>query len=356
MNNTTFSQQILTWYDQHGRKNLPWQKTVTPYTTWISEIMLQQTQVETVIPYYQRFTKQFPTIQTLATAPIDEILHLWTGLGYYARARNLHKTAQIIHEKHQCQFPTNINDIIALPGIGKSTAGAIASLALGQRQAILDGNVKRVLTRYYQIKGWPGTPKNHNTLWQKAEKLLPQKRNAAYTQAIMDLGATLCTKTNPNCPHCPIQTNCQAHTNNTQHLYPEKKPPKTKPTKQTTLLILTNPQNQILLTQRPTKGIWGGLWSFPDHPQHITTPTELKKHLTHLNPNITPQNSKWQQPFRHTFTHYHLDIQPIIININNIETINEKTPETWLTLEKPLKLGLPAPIKKIIETLKAEKK
>src|SRR5690606_6541720 len=206
-----FAQRVLVWFDQHGRKHLPWQQGITPYRVWLSEIMLQQTQVATVIPYFERFIARFPDVQSLAAAPIDDVLHLWTGLGYYARARNLHRCAQTIVRDYGGEFPASVAALSELPGIGRSTAGALASIAHQQRAAILDGNVKRVLARHHAIDGWPGTTQTLSQLWQFAEQHTPDKRSDHYTQAMMDLGATVCTRSKPACDHCPVADSCIAY-------------------------------------------------------------------------------------------------------------------------------------------------
>ncbi|MBD3609161.1 MAG: A/G-specific adenine glycosylase, partial [Gammaproteobacteria bacterium] len=268
MSEAHFAERLLVWFDQHGRKELPW-KSSDPYRVWISEIMLQQTQVTTVIPYFERFITRFPDIATLAMAKQDEVLHLWTGLGYYARARNLHKAAQIIQQQYQGRFPEDFDQVIALPGIGRSTAGAILAQAMEQRHAILDGNVKRLLSRLYVIEGWPGEKQTENKLWQLAEELTPRQRIADYTQAVMDIGATLCKRSKPDCDHCPFHNHCQARRQGRQAELPHRKPKKDKPVKRCHMLILQDAQGHVLLQQRPPSGIWGGLWSLPECPEDI---------------------------------------------------------------------------------------
>ena len=226
---TAFSKKLLTWWDKSGRKDLPWQKNINPYRVWVSEIMLQQTQVTTVIPYFEKFMTKFPNVQSLAMANVDQVLHLWTGLGYYARARNLHKTAIIICEQYSARFPCDIDTMQSLPGIGRSTAAAILSIANGAHHAILDGNVKRVLTRLHTVDGWPGENKVMQQLWQLAEQYTPKKRVADYTQAIMDLGATLCTRSKPTCEQCPAQNQCLSFLQSRQTEFPNKKPKKQSP-------------------------------------------------------------------------------------------------------------------------------
>lgn len=276
-----FTRSVLRWYKKHGRHDLPWQKDINAYRVWVSEIMLQQTQVNTVIPYYERFMQTFPTVRDLAQADIDEVLHLWTGLGYYARARNLHKSARIIHTDHNNRFPDDLESIVALPGIGRSTAGAILSLALNQVAPILDGNVKRVLARYHRVEGWPGNKKTEQKLWQLAESVTPDKEFAAYTQAIMDLGATVCTRSNPLCDQCPVNNGCEARETGTQEQYPGKKPKKTLPVKQTIFTIIENDKGEVLLEKRLPQGIWGGLWSFPNvNPNRIRLTGYMRQKVT----------------------------------------------------------------------------
>ncbi|MEX1236805.1 MAG: A/G-specific adenine glycosylase, partial [Pseudomonadales bacterium] len=251
----SFSTRILQWYDHHGRTNLPWQQDVSPYRVWISEIMLQQTRVQAVIPYFERFMQRFPSVHALAGATEDEVLHLWTGLGYYARARNLHKTARIISDDHRGKFPDTVNELCELPGIGRSTAGAIVSIAGGRRAPILDGNVKRVLARCFGIEGWPGQSNTANQLWQKAEELTPDRRVADYTQAIMDLGATLCVRAAPNCAACPMESICVANRGARVEQLPGKKPRKAMPIKSTCMLLVENAAAELLLEKRDSRGV-----------------------------------------------------------------------------------------------------
>ncbi len=340
---TPFAQQLLTWYDQHGRKTLPWQSPITPYRVWVSEIMLQQTQVETVIPYYERFMASFSTVEDLARAPVDEVLHLWTGLGYYARARNLHKCAIAVVKEHQGQFPDEPEALEALPGIGRSTAAAIASIAFEKPTAILDGNVKRVLARHRAIGGWPGQTATAGALWKVAETNMPQTRCGAYTQAIMDLGATLCKRTKPQCPKCPVANSCAAYAQETVLQYPGKKPKKIKPEKATHLLLI-EANGQVLLEQRPAQGIWGGLWCLPEH----TDKTTLLKTIGQQYPNVS-HIAHWAS-WRHTFTHYHLDITPVHVRLPH-KTSNNIADTLWYNLAAPPKVGLAAPVKRLLAQL-----
>jgi len=347
VSDTQFSQQLLKWFDLHGRTHLPWQQQPSPYHVWLSEIMLQQTQVNTVIDYYQRFTEQFPDIISLANAPLDDVLALWTGLGYYARARNLHKTAIIITEQYQSVMPADIEQLIALPGIGRSTAGAIMALAFHQNFAILDGNVKRVLCRYFAISGWPGKKEIENKLWQRANDLLPKQRIAHYIQAQMDLGATLCTRSKPDCPRCPLKTQCQAFLHDIPQNYPTAKIKKAIPTRQTHWIIAQLSSGKVLLEQRPNSGIWGGLWSFPEAESNEVVPLKCQDTL---KLNITKIAVK--PTINHTFTHFKLTIYPYIINcaINN-DQIAENKNMTWYKIDDALQLGLPAPVKSFLQLL-----
>lgn len=349
MNSTErFSDRLLTWFDQAGRKDLPWQQQTTPYRVWLSEIMLQQTQVNTVIPYYTRFTQQFADITSLANASVDDVLALWTGLGYYARARNLHKTAIIVTESYQGNMPSNLNGLIALPGIGRSTAGAIMALAHHQCFAILDGNVKRVLTRYAAIEGWPGNKKTEDKLWRYAEQLLPQYRFANYIQAQMDLGSTICTRSKPNCLACPLNTDCQAYLTNNPMAYPTSKPKKTIPTRQTHWLIAQNSEGKLLLEQRNPHGIWGGLWSFPE--------TESKQAIhdyCQLTTHFTSNTRQSLNTIKHVFSHFKLDIHPHLIQCtSNLNHMADNTKLKWYKISEALQLGLPAPAKSLIQLLR----
>ena len=336
-----FHEQVLAWFDQYGRKNLPWQQNISCYRTWVSEIMLQQTQVKTVIPYYHKFMQQYPTVSTLAEAPLDEVLHLWTGLGYYARARNLHKSAQIIVAQYGGEFPAQFDDIVALPGIGRSTAGAICAIALQQHYPILDGNVKRVLARYAAIGAPLSMSAAVEQLWNLATQLTPKRRVADYTQAMMDLGAMICTRTKPDCHACPLQHNCVAYQTQTQYLYPLRKVGRELPVKCTVMLLIKNGQGEILLEKRPPTGIWGGLWSLPQCADSSDILIWAKLH------GMTIQSQKPLPQFRHTFSHYHLDIMPVELIVTKAQHQIMDTEEfVWYTQD--LKLGLAAPVKKLL--------
>ena len=345
-----FGQQVVSWYHQQGRKHLPWQQNKTPYRVWISEIMLQQTQVATVIPYYQRFMASFPTITDLANADEDVVLHHWTGLGYYARARNLHKAAKIMASDYSGEFPIDIDEVIALPGIGRSTAGAILSLSLKQHHPILDGNVKRVLARSYLVDGYNGLSKFDKALWQLSEQLTPAVETDSFNQAMMDLGATVCTRSKPTCDLCPIEQSCLAKASEQQANYPQKKPKKKIPEKATIMVIprLTKDNSQqVLMEKRPPSGIWGGLWCFHE----ISDLEQLDALLEKLS--LKALSSQKMTEFRHTFSHFHLDITPIVVDCQQIAIteINEPDQQKWYDLAQASSVGLAASTQKLITLL-----
>ena len=342
---TIFASFVLNWFDTNGRHNLPWQHDLHPYRVWISEIMLQQTQVATVIPYFLRFTERFPTVYALDEADIDQVLHLWTGLGYYARARNLHSTAQTIVKDHGGAFPHSLDKLEALPGIGKSTAGAIAALSMNIRAPILDGNVKRVLTRAFAIEGWPEQTRIKNQLWEIAEELTPQERVADYTQAIMDLGATVCTRSRPACNLCPLSADCKAFNQDRVANFPGRKPTKTLPVKSVAMFILQNESGDVLLEKRPPQGIWGSLYSLPESPSGATPPT-------FNTVEVSIEGSLELDSIRHTFSHYHLDIQPIKLRSQClIAGVAEKDRWLWYPLDNSMEVGMAAPVKKLLSRL-----
>ncbi len=339
---------LLAWYDQHGRKNLPWQIDISPYRVWLSEIMLQQTQVATVIPYFNNFLIKFPSIELLANSPLDEILHLWSGLGYYARARNLHKTANIISKDLLGIFPKDINSLIQLPGIGRSTAGAILSIAYEMPTPILDGNVKRVLSRYYAISGLTNNKAVSNKLWELSKLNTPQTRCRDYTQAIMDLGATLCIRSKPNCQICPLKRDCIALCTDNVVEFPNTPKKRCIPVKKSRFLIVINDKNQVLLEKRPPLGIWGGLWSLPECSVIENLDTFCQRYLS-----IKMNNYFEDLPFRHTFTHFHLDVTPVYVKtqeeqlvVRDVQTIR------WWSPCQYLELGMAAPVKKLLLSLK----
>jgi len=337
-----FQKKILDWFDLNGRKDLPWQLEVTPYRVWLSEVMLQQTQVTTVIPYFNKFLHSFPSVKSLAEAPVDSVLQHWSGLGYYARARNLHKAAVLINE-NEGVFPDDIDGLMALPGVGRSTAGAILSIAFNKSHPILDGNVRRVLARYAAISGWTGQARVARALWEKSARYTPIERCADYTQAMMDLGATLCTRSKPRCGDCPIQSACQARIENKVKLLPTPKPKKVLPVKSILFLMLQNERGQILLEKRPETGIWGGLWSLPEFDSFAQIQSLCDQKQFSVD-SVTELDRQ-----RHTFSHYHLDYTPIVVKIQNpINNVMEANQAVWYKTEQINSLGLATPIKRLL--------
>jgi A/G-specific adenine glycosylase len=343
--NNHFAKRLLNWYDQYGRKDLPWQENKIPYRVWVSEIMLQQTQVKTVIPYYQRFIQRFPTIKSLADAEQDEVLQLWTGLGYYARARNLHKTAQIINNELS-EFPQTLEQIQALPGIGRSTAGAILSLTGQQRQPILDGNVKRTLSRYFLIEGWAGKASVLKELWEYAEKITPEKRYSEFNQALMDLGSGLCSRSKPQCLSCPLQNSCKAFQQHLTEHYPAPRPRKKIPEKSAYFLILSIADSKLLFEKRPPHGLWGGLWTFPQFNQESEIQHWMDRHKL-----VCKGEYHFWPSFKHTFSHYQLYIHPVYIEVKETSAIMNRDDLTWCDIKKSLKFGVPAPISKLVSRI-----
>lgn len=343
-----FQQQLLTWFDSHGRKDLPWQQQINPYRVWVSEIMLQQTQVTAVIAYFNRFMTRFPNLCRLAEAESDQVLHYWSGLGYYARARNLHKSAQIISAAGGV-FPTNMEELIALPGIGRSTAGAILSIACGQSQPILDGNVKRVFSRFHAISGWPGSPKITAELWEISRRHTPLQRCGAYTQAIMDLGATVCTRSKPKCNLCPVATGCQAEKQGLTASLPQAKPRQTLPVKQVYFLLLQNDSQQLLLEKRPPSGIWGGLWSLPEFSEFKVLEDWCSQNHCLLQTSSSLPSQK------HRFSHFQLEYTPVIGRLQNPRNyVMEANRSVWYNPHALNSLGLPAPIKRLLQQFTEE--
>jgi A/G-specific adenine glycosylase len=347
MNAADFSGRVLDWYARDGRKDLPWQVQPTPYRVWVSEIMLQQTQVATVIPYYERFMGRFPDIRSLARATSDQVLHYWSGLGYYARARHLHTAAQQMVEKFNGRFPDTFAAVVALPGVGRSTAGAILSLACGQYYPILDGNVKRVLTRYYAIAGWPGQSRVQKRLWTLAEQHTPEQQTAAYTQAMMDLGATVCTRARPQCDVCPVHAGCAAHAAGKETDFPSPRPKKTLPVRKVCMLMLCNDDDEVLLEQRPPAGIWGGLWSFPEFPAADGVTAGCRE-----LPGIMVRETEAWPVVRHTFSHFHLDITPVYARLGEYQaTVMEDPGRLWYNTSGGEERGLAAPVEKLLQRL-----
>ena len=340
-----FSSRLIAWQKVYGRHDLPWQNTTDPYAIWVSEIMLQQTQVTAVIGYYAKFMQRFPDIATLANATQEEVLQHWSGLGYYSRARNLHKAAITIMDIHGGEFPQDFDTIQTLSGIGRSTAAAIASFAFNQIQTILDGNVKRVLARHFLVEGWPSHPKIEKELWARAENLLPEAQMIAYTQGLMDLGATLCTRSKPKCADCPLLDSCAAYKQQRVHQLPTPKPRKAIPEKNTTMLILMR-GDEVMLEKRPPTGIWGGLWSFPE-----TDTSENLPELAYSRFGISTQLTQSLPQLSHAFTHFKLHIQPQQLTVlSNNSQVNEAG-YLWLNIDDAIGAAIPTPVRKILQTL-----
>lgn len=366
MGQDKFSNRLLHWYDRFGRHDLPWQDNPTPYRVWVSEIMLQQTQVATVIPYFQRFMERFPDLPALAHSPLDDILHHWSGLGYYARARNLHRAAQRVVVQHAGSFPDSFETIQALPGIGRSTAGAILSLAFNQRRAILDGNVRRVLCRYHAIDRYPGEKQTETELWQLAEQHTPHRRYRDYTQAIMDLGATLCTRSQPQCERCPQVRQCRARQRDEVGLYPRPKPKRQRPLKHCYMLAMIDPDQRVALFQRPPSGIWGGLYSLPEFSSRQTLREQLAGYRLDAGELLEGDE------LRHAFSHFELRITPLMLPLTE-QVLNgllnpcteavqlhdmsvnmaQNTLYPLAAGERPVRVGIPTPVQKILDQFSA---
>ncbi len=339
-----FAQRLIAWQRRHGRHDLPWQRTTDAYAIWVSEIMLQQTQVDTVIPYYLRFMRRFPELKALAQARLDEVMALWSGLGYYARARNLHAAARQIMERHAGAFPRRYDDIRRLPGVGRSTAAAIAALAYGERRAILDGNVKRVLCRLFAIEGWPGAREVEAALWQLAESLLPERDVATYTQGLMDLGATLCTRKRPRCADCPFAEDCLAARQGRQAELPYPRPRQDLPVRTTAMLILRH-GGEVLLQKRPPAGVWGGLWSLPECDA-AEDPVRVAERL-----GCQVTLAKPLPIMQHTFTHFRLRIKPWLLTVTPSCQAAQACGGLWLTPDDALEAALPTPVRRLLAEL-----
>lgn len=343
---TPFTRRLLAWYRLHGRHDLPWQRRRDPYWIWISEIMLQQTQVATVIPYFERFINRFPDVHALAVADNDEVLHHWSGLGYYARARNMHKAAITVSRELDGRFPAELEELMALPGIGRSTAGAILSLSGQGAAPILDGNVKRVLARYHGIDGWPGEREVGDRLWQAAAEHTPARDAAAYTQAIMDLGATLCTRVRPRCGDCPVAAACHARIHGLQSALPARRERRVLPVRQTIFTIIQNPCGEVLLQKRPPAGIWGGLWGFPECPPGEEVAAWISRRY-----GVHVAGLEAQRGLRHSFTHFHLDILPYRAKLAAGGDAVREAQCRWYSPGCQTRVGLAAPVKKLLEAL-----
>ena len=340
--------QLLAWWDKHGRKHLPWQKDRTPYRIWVSEIMLQQTRVETVIPYFERFMASFPDVQALAAAGNDDVLASWAGLGYYSRAHNLLKAARIVVTQHHGELPRDFDSLVAMPGIGRSTAGAILALAYGQRRAILDGNARRVLARVHAMEGWPGKATVSRTLWNLAESNTPSDRVRDYTQAIMDLGATVCVRLRPRCGTCPLAESCRARKHGLTGEIPASKPKANRPLKRRSMLVVQRPDGAVLLRRRPPTGIWAGLWSLPTLEEDESVRDWCTRVL-----GCSPQGHAELTPIRHGFSHFQLEIRPFHLRVS-APSAEIREADQWRWHDGAQDLGMPAPIRRLVESMDVE--
>jgi A/G-specific adenine glycosylase len=344
-----FGARLLEWWHSSGRKDLPWQRDLSPYRVWVSEIMLQQTQVATVVPYFERFVDRFPDVAALARAPLDEVLHLWSGLGYYARARNLHAAAREVCEHFGGELPDDPGSLTSLPGIGRSTAGAILTLSRGRRAAILDGNVKRVLARCFAVAGFPGDTATARRLWALSESLVPAERTAAYTQALMDLGATVCTRRRPHCGRCPFEDSCAAHLAGREADFPAPRPRRSRPLRAARMIVVVDECGAVLLERRSAQGIWGGLWGLPEIESAgdpaAWCPAELGCEARSVE--------EWP-PLRHGFTHFELDIRPVLVRVGAVPPrVSDAGRRVWYRAAEPARLGLAAPVKTLLARLEA---
>ena len=336
-----FAARLIRWQSKHGRHDLPWQSR-DPYRIWLSEIMLQQTQVATVIPYYERFVARFPDVGSLARAELDEVLTLWSGLGYYSRARNLHAAARDIVERHAGRFPRTREELQSLPGVGRSTAAAIAAFAGGAREAILDGNVKRVLARHFAVPGYPGEKRVEKRLWELAESLLPKTRVDRYTQALMDLGATLCRRTRPECARCPVKASCAALRQGAIERFPQARPRKVVPARRTAMLVLVH-QGEVLLEKRPPSGIWGGLWCLPEMPSGASVREHCARRF-----GAALARSKKLSPLQHGFTHFTLRIDPVLCQVRSLDSRAREPGRLWLPTTEAARAAVPAPVRRLL--------
>ena len=338
-----FADALIEWHARAGRHDLPWQRDRNPYRVWVSEIMLQQTQVGTVIPYYERFMRRFPDIVALAGAPLDEVLHLWSGLGYYARARNLHRAALHVRDEHGGRFPQSFEAVARLPGIGRSTAGAILALSRGQRFPILDGNVRRVLARQFGVEGSASDRNTEKRLWQISAQCTPTQHVDVYTQAIMDLGATICTRRNPSCAQCPVAERCVARLAGRQHELPMARHRLERPVRQVFMVAVRRHDGSVLLERRPESGIWGGLWCLPQ----FDTRADAEDYLRHTLSGAAPRPL---EALRHAFTHFDLVIMPLLAHCSGISP-PDPARHAWYRASVPGAFGLPAPISRLLRRL-----
>lgn len=341
-----FAARVLAWFDRHGRHDLPWQTPEDPYRVWVSEIMLQQTQVATVLPYFSRFLARFPNVITLAQAPLDEVLAHWSGLGYYARGRNLHRAAGVIVAEHGGRVPTHFDALVALPGIGRSTAGAIAAIAGGERRAILDGNVRRVLARYLALPHAPGEAAGERTLWALAERLTPAARAGDYAQAMMDLGATVCRRGRPACAACPVAPGCQALAAGAPKDYPRPRRRAARPLRTAQLLLIEHAPGQVLLERRPAAGIWGGLWSPPQIEAGIDALDWCQRTFGQRAEPLAALTA-----IRHGFTHFELCLHPRRLRLAAPPPL--AADQLWYKLGTSGPGGMPAPVSRLLAGLAA---
>jgi A/G-specific adenine glycosylase len=342
---------LLEWHARDGRHHLPWQQDRTPYRVWVSEIMLQQTQVRTVVAYYERFMARFPDVRSLADAPVDEVLHLWSGLGYYARARNLHRAAVCIRDDYGGQFPVQFAQLAALPGIGRSTAGAILALAHGARFPILDGNARRVLARYFGVPGNSSERGVAQRLWELSERCTPHAQVDAYTQAIMDLGATVCVRRKPLCTHCPLSQKCFARRTGRQHELPAPRVSRARGQRRVFMVVALQDDGSVLLERRPESGVWGGLWCLPEFATATAAGAFLRTALRAAA--IKPQPLS---DIQHAFTHFDLAITPLLVRCSGAWAVREEgaQPSLWYNIREPARIGLPAPITTLLSSLASE--
>jgi A/G-specific adenine glycosylase len=343
---TAIAPALLGWHGHHGRHDLPWQRDPTPYRVWVSEIMLQQTQVATVVDYFDRFMQRFPDLRSLAVAPLDEVLHLWSGLGYYSRARNLHLTAQRVVAEFRGELPADATELATLPGIGRSTAAAVRALSAGERAVILDGNVRRVLSRLFVVAGVTPQSAVERRLWQLAEECTPQRDVAAYTQAIMDLGATVCVRRRPLCPACPLASHCGARRTGRQHEIPAPRPRPVRRRRAVVMLFAQLRDGSVLLERRAERGVWGGLWSPPQFPSADAARLYAATRL--VDAQVEPQS---RTVFRHAFSHFELEISPLLARCAGWSGVMDGPPMLWYNPSAPERLGLPAPVTTLIQGL-----
>lgn len=341
-----FAGSLIDWHGRHGRHDLPWQRRRTPYRVWVSEIMLQQTQVATVVPYFERFMQRFPEVGSLAAAPLDEVLHLWSGLGYYARARNLHRAAVSIAEEHGGRFPRSFEAVAALPGIGRSTAGAILALSRGERFPILDGNVRRVLSRHFGVEGGASDRAALQKLWDLSDQCTPAEHVDTYTQAVMDLGATVCARRNPSCGSCPVSATCIARRSGRQHELPSPKPTRARQLRQVFMLAAVREDGGVLLERRPEKGVWGGLWCLPEFVSAAEAADYARRMLHGASDTPVPL-----APVEHAFTHFDLVITPLVAHCSGSATAPDPARRQWYRARQPARLGLPAPVRLLLAAI-----